>query len=155
MRFEEAEELELERRSDTRLVGFEPGTWILESPVSSAERSGFRWASSCQRIHGARPVEKLVKSLILVRLQAAIASGLAVRVVEMLDRSLCNLVEFLGDSTKISRPSQAWINERKRDQMISLVRLRPEPGSFQLEIKLVGSQHEVLLNSVQERVTDR
>jgi len=79
-----------------------------------------------------------VESLVLIRLQAPVAGCLAVRVIQVFDRPTGDKMEFVGDSTKISRSSQAGINEGQGEHVVASAQVGVGPWSFQLEVDFIS-----------------
>src|SRR5271166_4176828 len=96
-----------------------------------------------------------MESLVLIRLQAPVAGCLAVRVIQVFDRPTGDKMEFVGNSTKISRSSQAGINEGQGEQVVPSPQVRVEPWSFQLEVDFIGPEHAIVLHAVEQRVAER
>src|SRR5208337_477289 len=96
-----------------------------------------------------------MESLVLIRLQAPVAGCLAVRMIQVFDRPTGNEMEFVGDSTKISRSSQAGIDEGQGEQVVPSAQVGVEPRSFQLEVDLIGPKHAIVLHAVKQRVPER
>ena len=63
-----------------------------------------------------RPRKLIVKTLVIVCLQASIARRLAVLVIEVLNGPLGNAVKVFGDPREIARASQTGIDECERQR---------------------------------------
>ena len=83
----EAEELQLKRRPDACFVRLKPGARVVDVACLKAARFGLGGCKALQVAYDAWPVQVLVVPLIVVRLETAVARGLAASVVEMLQRS--------------------------------------------------------------------
>src|SRR5271157_3319783 len=75
--------------------------------------------------------------------------------IQVFDRPTGNEMKFVSDSTKISRSSQAGINEGQGEHVVLSVQVRVEPWSFQLEVDFIGPEHAIVLHAVEQRVPER
>src|SRR5271157_5874863 len=75
--------------------------------------------------------------------------------IQVFDRPTGNEMKFVSDSTKISRSSQAGINEGQGEQVVLSAQVGVEPWSFQLEVDFIGPEHAIVLHAVEQRVPER
>ena len=99
---EEAEEFQFQRRADSFRVGLQPWPRVVDVPTLERTRFWRAFTEILEVPDVSRPGLVLMEPLVLIRLQAPVAGGFAVRVLEMLQRRLRNIVESFRDSGQIS-----------------------------------------------------
>ena len=150
MLLEKPQELELERRSDAGLVGFKPWARIFDVAGLQGTRPRLEMGEFLQRIHDLWPPQVLVEPLVLIGLQASIASRFAIRMIQVLDGPAGNRVELVGNPAKVTGSSLAGVDERQGEHVILSHQVRVEPWPCQLEVKLIGTQHAIVLHAVKQ-----
>jgi hypothetical protein len=107
----EAQKGEFEGGTDSGGVGLPPGARVLDI-------AGFQGASVgrrvCQAFEGGErlwPSELLVIALIVIHLQAAVAGGFAVWMVEVLNGPSSNKLELFGQAREVATATETGIDE--------------------------------------------
>jgi hypothetical protein len=101
--------------------------------------------------YDARPPELVVVPLVLIRLQATITSGLAVRVIQVVQRTACYLMDITRYATDIPASTDAGIDKGQRD---ALERTRITfllPGAFRLKFDLTAVEQQMMPDSNPQR----